>query len=246
MTKPRIAVTVWKRHLPTFWDPRTALYALAEQYVEVLRAAGAIPLLVAHPDAEDVDAILDVVDGLIVTGGGDIDPASYGAARDEHTRDVNIRADMAEIALLRTAQQRELPTLGICRGMQILNVALGGTMHQHITTAEGPHRPEPTDPDEVKRHGHEVTFDPDSRLARLYGTTHRTVNSYHHQAVDRIADGLRVTAHAPDGVVEALEATTGWDCLGVQWHPEKTLDGTDQVLFDAFVKGTKVAIGTRV
>lgn len=246
MTKPRIAVTVWKRSLPTFWDPHTPLYALADQYIEALRAAGGVPLLVAHPDQEDADTILDVVDGLIVTGGGDIDPSSYGAATEEHTRDVNVRADIAEISLLQGAHRRSLPTLGICRGMQILNVALGGTMRQHITTPDGPHRPEPTDPDQVKRHGHDITLEPGSRLARLYGTGRRFVNSYHHQAVDRVAEGLRVTARAPDGIVEALEATGGWDCLGVQWHPEKTLDGSDQVLFDAFVNGTRVAIGTRV
>lgn len=246
MSKPRIAVTVRHRTMATFWDPHTPLFTLAEQYVDCLRKAGAVPLLVAHPDPEDVDGILDVVHGLVVTGGGDIDPVSYGAVNDGRSVSINPAADGAEIALLRGARERRLPTLGICRGMQILNVALGGTMHQHITTLEGPHRAEPTDFDEIKRFGHPITMEPDSRLARLFGRTDRFVNSYHHQAVDRVAEELRVTARADDGVVEALEHSGDWDCLGVQWHPEKTLDGSDQILFDAFVDATRsVPAGVR-
>lgn len=239
MLKPRIAVTVRHRTLPTFWDPHTALFTLAEQYVECLRKAGAVPLLVAHPDAEDAETVLDAVHGLVLTGGGDIDPGSYGAVNDGRSQSLNAAADASEIALVRAAAERRLPTLGICRGMQIMNVALGGTMHQHITTEDGPHRPEPTDHDEIKRFGHPVTLEPDSRLARLFGSSERFVNSYHHQAVDRIAADLRITARAADGVVEALEHTGGWDCHGVQWHPERTVDGGDQILFDALVEATR-------
>ncbi len=110
-------------------------------------------------------------------------------------------------------------------------------MHQHITTPEGPHRPEPADFDAIKAHGHPVSLLPGSRLAQVYGRTERFVNSYHHQALDRVADGLEVVARAPDGIVEAVEHQAGWDCTGVQWHPEKTLDGTDASLFRAFVGG---------
>jgi len=236
--KPLVAVTAWKRALPTFWDPHTRLFTLDEHYIEALRRAGVVPLLVAQPDPEDVDGILDAVDGVVLTGGGDIDPVAYGARNDGLSRDTDPRADAAELALARGARERGLPTLGICRGMQLLNVALGGTMRQHVIVERGPHRPEPTgDFDAIKVHGHDIELEPASRLAELFGRTRRAVNSYHHQAVDRIAGELRVTARAPDGIVEALEHTGDWDCLGVQWHPEKTADGTDDVLFAGFADG---------
>lgn len=241
--KPLIAVTTWKRDLPTFWDKHSGLFTLSEHYVEGLRDAGAVPLLLAHPDADDAEAIIEIADGLLLTGGGDIDPTSYGMANEGLSRDIVPNADRAELALISAARRKRIPTLGICRGMQVLNVALGGTMHQHITTDDGPHRPEPKDFAEVKRHGHEVTLEADSRLARLYGTTRRWVNSYHHQAVDRIAPGLRVVARADDGIVEGLEHDGSWQCLGVQWHPEKTLDETDTVLFSAFVDDVITAAG---
>ena len=240
--KPLIAVTMWKRDLPTFWDQHSQLYTLSEHYVEALRRAGAVPLMLAHPDPEDCEAILDAVDGLLLTGGGDIDPRSYGRANEGLSRDIAPNADAAELALISGASRRRLPTLGICRGMQVINVALGGTMTQHITTPSGPHRPEPTDFDEVKRHGHEVSIEADSRLAALYGTTRRGVNSYHHQAVEDVAPGLRVVARADDGVIEGLEHEGSWDCLGVQWHPEKTLDDTDDVLFASFVERVRSAV----
>lgn len=239
--KPLVAVSVWKRELPTHWDPRTPLYSLAEHYVEALRRAGAVPLLLAHPDPEDAGQVLDTVDGLVLTGGADIDPQAYGARNEGLSRDTNPRADASEMALARAALERRVPTLGICRGMQVLNVALGGTMRQHVTTEQGPHRPEPTDFDAVKTHGHDITLVTGSRLAAIYHRTQRAVNSYHHQALDRVADGLRVTARAADGVVEAVEHTDGWDCIGVQWHPEKTLDGSDDVLFTGFVAGLRPA-----
>ena len=243
--KPLIAVTTWKRDLPTFWDPHSQLYTLSEHYVEALRAAGAVPLMLAHPDpedAEDCDAIIERVDGLLLTGGGDIDPRSYGHANEGLSRDIAPRADAAELALIAGARLRMMPTLGICRGMQVLNVALGGTMRQHITTETGSHTPEPTDFDDVKRHGHEITIAPGSRLERLYGATRRRVNSYHHQSVADVAVGFTVTARTDDGVVEALEHDGAWDCMGVQWHPEKTLDDTDDVLFAAFVDGVRSAV----
>ena len=244
--KPLIAVTMWKRDLPTFWDQHSQLYTLSEHYVEALRRAGAVPLMLAHPDPDDCEAVIDAVDGLLLTGGGDIDPRSYGHANEGLSRDLQPKADAAERGLLTAARQRRMPTLGICRGMQAINVILGGTMKQHITTPTGPHQPEPTDFDEIKRFGHEVSIEAGSRLEQLYGTSRRFVNSYHHQAVDQVAAGLRVTARADDGVVEGLEHDGAWDCMGVQWHPEKTLDDTDDVLFSAFVEGVLRATATAV
>lgn len=237
--KPLIAVTTWKRELPTFWDPHSPLYTLSEHYIEALRRVGGVPLLLAQPDSEDAEAIIDAVDGLVLTGGGDIDPVTYGMVNEGLSRDLAPRADAAETALIRAARGRRIPTLGICRGMQALNVALGGTMRQHITTEAGPHRPEPTDFNEIKRHGHDITIEPGSRLAQLYGVGRRYVNSYHHQAVDRVASPFTVTAMADDGVVEGIEHDGSWRCLGVQWHPEKTLDDSDDVLFASFVDSVR-------
>lgn len=243
--KPLIAVTTWKRDLPTFWDPHSGLFTLSEHYVDALRRAGAVPLLLAHPDEADVEALIEVVDGVLLTGGGDIDPRSYGSTNEGLSRDIVPNADRAELALVSGAKRRRIPLLGICRGMQVTNVALGGTMHQHITTPDGPHHPEPKDYDAIKRHGHEVSIEADSRLAQLYGTTRRRVNSYHHQSVDLVAPGMRVVARADDGMVEALEHDGSWACMGVQWHPEKTLDDTDTVLFDAFVEDVREAAVVR-
>ena len=239
--KPLIAVTTWQRDLPTFWDQHSRLYTLSEHYVEALRRAGAVPMLLAHPDPEDAEAIMAAVDGLLLTGGGDIDPASYGMTDQGMCRDIVPNADRAELALIAQARRRRMPTLGICRGMQILNVALGGTMHQHVTQESGPHRPEPADYEAIKNHGHEVELDPSSRLAQLYGTTRRFVNSYHHQGLDRVADALTVVGRSDDGIVEAVEHDGSWDCLGVQWHPEKTRDGSDDVLFATFVQSVQAA-----
>jgi len=242
--KPLVAVTAWKRALPTFWDPHTRLFTLDEHYIEALRRVGLVPLLLAQPDPEDVEGILDAVDGVVLTGGGDIEPAAYGQRNDGLSRDTDARADTAELALARGARQRGLPTLGICRGMQLLNVALGGSMRQHVIAEQGPHRPEPTgDFDAIKVHGHDIDLEPGSRVAGLYERTQRAVNSYHHQAVDLVASELRVTARAPDGIVEALEHTGDWDCMGVQWHPEKTTDGTDDVLFAGFADSVRTQSG---
>ena len=239
--KPLIAVTTWKRYVPTFWDPRSGLYTLSEHYVEALHRAGAVPLMLADSDPEDAEAIVDAAHGLLLTGGGDIDPRTYGEVDQGVCIDVNPKADVTEQALLARARDRQTPVLGICRGMQMMNVASGGTMRQHIITEDGPHLPEPKEPEAVKRHGHDITITPGTRLADLYGTDRRWVNSYHHQAVDRLAPCFDVTARAADGVVEAIEhRELNW--LGVQWHPEKTMDGTDDVLFAAFVESVRQSV----
>ena len=237
--KPLVAVTLRKREMPTSWDPRTPLFTLADTYVDAVDRAGAIPLLLAHPDPDDVKQVLETVDALLLTGGADIDPVAYGAENEGLSTDCDRTADLAELALARGAAERGMPTFGICRGMQVLNVALGGSMHQHVLRDEGPHRPAPTDHDALRRHGHDLRLEPDSHLAQLLGGTSRWVNSYHHQAIDRVADRLRAVGWAPDGVVEAVEARDGWVCLAVQWHPERTEGSADQALFDALVEAAR-------
>ncbi len=226
---PRIAITSWRRALPTFLGERTWLYTLADEYVASVAAPGTIPLLVPHVDPDAVDHVLDAVDGLVIAGGGDVAPSSYGA-KDAGSKDTDPHADATELALARRARERGVPTLAICRGMQIVNVAHGGTLQQDIGRSGTPHPPISDDPDEAVAARHAVVIDEGSMLAEVLGAGTRRVNMIHHQAVDRLADGFQVTARAEDGVIEAIESDDGWPFLGVQWHPEK-LDGADAPLF---------------
>jgi putative glutamine amidotransferase len=231
----RVAITTWRRPLPTFMDPSTDLYTLGAEYAQAVADGGATPLLLGHLRDRDVDEVLSVCDALVLSGGGDVDPASYGAADTGASHDVCPGADASEIALVRGARQRHMPVLGICRGMQILNVACGGTLKQEVGGDSAFHPPVSKDPDEVKAAAHPLVIEPDTRLAAVYGRFERDVNTIHHQAVDRVAPGFRVTAQAPDGIVEAIEHTGTWLALGVQWHPEKSLDD-DAPLFSTFVR----------
>ena len=226
---PRIAITSWRRELPTFLGERTCLYTLADEYVAQVSSPGAIPLVVPHLPASEVDVVLDAVDGLLIAGGGDVDPASYGRT-DAGSKDTDPSADETELALARRAHERGIPTLAICRGMQIVNVAHGGTLDQDLVAEGTAHPPISDDPEQVLAARHAVTIDEGSRLAEVLGAGRRVVNTIHHQGLDRLADGFRPTARAGDGVVEAIEAEDGWDLLALQWHPEK-LGEDDAALF---------------
>ena len=186
------------------------------RYRASLREAGMEPL-------EDI-ATLDGAAGLLLAGGTDLDPALYGAERRPETDAPDHARDALEIALLRDALARDLPVLAICRGVQLLNVAMGGTLAQHI---EGHRCPK-------QREVHDISIAPGSRLANILGCREYVVNSRHHQAVDRPAPGVAVTATAPDGVIEAIEIPEKRFVLGVQWHPEARTDGPDRRLFEAF------------
>jgi putative glutamine amidotransferase len=228
--RPRIAITSWKRHLPTFLGERTDLYTLGVEYVECVARPGALPLLLPHLAPDDADAALGGVDALVVAGGGDVDPASYGADN-TGSYDHDAAADASELALLRAARNRGMPTLAICRGMQLVNVAFGGTLHQDIGVPGGVHEPISHIPQEVLDATHPIEVVASSRLAAVVGAGERVVNTIHHQAIDRLADGFQVTATAPDGVIEAIEPDDdAWPVLAVQWHPEKA-DGQDEPLF---------------
>lgn len=241
--RPRIAITLWRRELPTFVSERTLLYTLADEYVTSVTDAGGLPLLVPHLDGDEAaDTVLDGVDGLLVAGGGDVDPSSYGE-QNTASVDVDLAADRSELALLRGARARRMPTLAICRGMQLVVVAEGGTLEQDITSRSAdptrPHLPISDDPAAVLAARHTVDIVPDSRLATVFGAGQREVNTIHHQGVAKLPPSLRATAHAADGIIEAVEPTDSlWPLLAVQWHPEK-MDGRDHALFEAFVAGAR-------
>ncbi len=187
-------------------------------YRSALRLVGVEP--VENP------ASLGGLDGLLLAGGTDVDPALYGAAREAETDEPDRARDALEAALLDEALARDLPVLGICRGLQFLNVRLGGALRQHVDGHKCP----------KQREVHPVTIAHGSRLAVILETQEYIVNSRHHQAAGRVGEGLLVTATAPDGVIEGLELPGKPFVLAVQWHPEARTDGPDLKLFEAFRK----------
>jgi putative glutamine amidotransferase len=203
---PVIAVTTWERTLPTYYGDAD-LFTLGTEYAQAVRRSGGVPVLVPTLDGADVDRLLDVVDGVLLSGGQDVGGSSP-ADRDR---------DATERALIAGALAREIPVFGICRGLQILNVVHGGTLVDDLP--DTPDHPHVRGADQLDlRH-------PVSASAQWLQDAlpdDGVVNSIHHQAVDRLGDGLRVVALAPDGVVEAVEATSPTPYLrAVQWHPEK-------------------------
>jgi putative glutamine amidotransferase len=190
-------------------------------YVDAVAIAGGVPILLPPVDPDVVSDLVDGIDGLVLSGGGDVDPARYGAERAPETGGVDPARDASELALVPCAEDRGIPLLAVCRGMQVLNVAHGGTLLQHV-----PHvtHTEHLDVAHWDVAANPVTVEEGSRLHELCGERHLSVNSLHHQAVDRVGSGLRVTAHDEDGIVEALESTTDDAVLGVQWHPELLID----------------------
>jgi putative glutamine amidotransferase len=236
MRKPRIAMTTWRRTMPTFISEHTDLYTLGTEYPGAVAAAGGLPLLLPHHHADDAPRVLEGFDGLVMVGGDDVDPLQYGQADHGCNKGVSASADESDISLARAALELGIPVFAICRGCQVLNVALGGTLHQDMTSADGPHRPISDLPDEVMGARHAITIEPGSRLAKAYGSTEHLVNSIHHQAIDRVAPGFRAVAWAPDGIVEAIEPIGDHRVLAVQWHPEKIVNEGDHVLFEHFVR----------
>lgn len=226
MSRPVIGITCYVEpaHF-TVWDDLTVAL-LPYMYVEQVVRAGGQPVLI--PPAGDPTELPSRLDGLILAGGGDIDPSRYGEAAHERVGYIRKFRDSAEFGLLTAALSRDIPFLGICRGLQVLNVTLGGSLHQHLPDVVGHegHSPAPG------TFGHlPVKLVPGTRLAGILPDD-PLVPHYHHQAIDRLAPGLTVSAHADDGTIEAVELDGHPFALAVQWHPEAA---EDCLLFQALI-----------
>ncbi|MFD1935172.1 MULTISPECIES: gamma-glutamyl-gamma-aminobutyrate hydrolase family protein [Nonomuraea] len=230
MTRPLIGITCYVEPAQfTVWEMTTAL--LPYMYVEQVVRAGGQPVIL--PPAGDPASIVSRLDGVILAGGGDIDPTRYAETPHERTGFVRTFRDSAEFSLADTALKAGLPFLGICRGLQVLNITLGGSLHQHLPDVVGHsgHAPAPGE------FGHmPVSVTPGSRLAGIVGEETVTVPHYHHQSIRRLGTGLHATAHAADGAIEAAELPGHRFVLGVQWHPEAGEDGS---LFRALVEAAE-------
>jgi len=227
MTKPLIGITTYVE--PASWGHWHLDAALVPyDYVRAVERAGGRAVLVP-PDDEGIEEVLDALDGLVFSGGNDLAPESYGAEADPATSGTNPARDRGELALLTAALERDLPVLAICRGVEVLNVARGGDLVQHLPDVVG-HEEHRAVVGEFSEHG--VRVDPDSRLGAVPGP----VKSHHHQGLGRIGDGLREVAWADDGVVEAVEDPEKPFLVGVLWHPEA---GEDQRLFDQLVEAAR-------
>jgi len=226
----------------TGWD--TGAYAVPDEYVSALdRAGGQASALAGRPDAEP-ESLLGRFDGLLLVGGGDVAPERFGSAeRHPDVYGVDPERDEFEMGLVMAADRMGVPTLAICRGIQVMNVAFGGTLHQHLPDAAG---------FDLHRHAvteslmHEVKVSESSRLMEATGAAAIRCLSAHHQGLDRLGEGLAPIGWAEDGLVEAVERPEGW-MVGVQWHPERTApeDPSQQALFDVLVARARASVDAR-
>ena len=226
MAKPVVGITTYLT--PASWGAWNLEAALVPAaYVRAVERAGGVPLLV--PPGASFEETLDRVDGLVFSGGSDVDPELYGASAHEETVGIFRERDEFELGLMRAALARDVPVLAICRGSQVLNVALGGDLEQHVPDRVGTdvHKETPGVFAE-----HEVEVLPDTRLGAIVGGRVEA-KSHHHQGYGTLGGGLREAARAPDGTVEALEDPSRRFTLGVLWHPE---EGDDMALFEALVR----------
>jgi putative glutamine amidotransferase len=227
--RPLVGITLDDEH------GRPGVHVLRDDYLRSVEQAGAIPVVLPPAAPDDAGPLLDRLDGLLLSGGVDVDPALFGEPPHPKLRRVDRGRDDFEIALVREALLRRLPILAICRGTQVLNVAAGGTLIQdlpsHMTGGERHDCPEPR-----SRRVHSVAIEPGTRLRGVLGEATMPVNSFHHQAVSRVGDGFVVSARcAEDRIVEGIERPDRRFVVGVQWHPETFWDHREsfQSLFDA-------------
>jgi putative glutamine amidotransferase len=241
--RPRILISCWRRPLATYLGEHTLLDTLDPAYAERVVTAGGLPLVLSRPPGSRpgvIEELLALADGLLVTGGGDVDPASY-AAHPENVEEADPAADEWELALLAAARERSLPTLAICRGAQLLTVSHGGRLAQRLTPGDWHRHLDELTPEEILTARHPVRLLPGSRVQRALTdarTLELTVNTiHHHQIAD--AGELVVTAATPDGEIEAVEPRSEWPCVGVQWHPEKMHEPEQRGLFSQLIDAAR-------
>lgn len=239
--KPLIGVTAYEK-----FDRQTGwrYEATYDANIKAVQAAGGAPVLIPiSSDDESLRAIFAHLDGILLPGGGDITPALYGAEVQTGLKENDQRRDTTEIALTEWAVAERMPIFGICRGHQLMNVALGGTLIQDIPAQIKTHLRHDIDDNREPRSTilHRVKISPQSKLHTIFGTDEIAVNSLHHQAVEQVAEGAVVTAVAEDGVIEALEVPEHPFALSVQWHPEDLLGRNDGTLriFEAFIEAAR-------
>jgi gamma-glutamyl-gamma-aminobutyrate hydrolase PuuD len=238
--RPVVALTAYDEQASWGnWNTKASLVPSA--YVRALVEAGASPVILPVQDEPEssLDSLVERLDGLVLTGGPDVDPARYGAEPHPRSQAPRKQRDERELALIAAAARRRLPVLAICRGMQLLNVAYGGTLVQHLPEVVGHdgHNPQPG---EFSTHA--VHLEPQSALCGLLGWSERAVPTHHHQGIDRLADGFSAVAWADDGTIEALEDPTKPFLIGVQWHPEAD---DDRSVFEALVREARAVLERR-
>ena len=247
--KPLIGVTTSEvrdakeyRQIKRGEPPRHEM-ALGLTYMRTIERAGGVPVVMPPLGPDSINPLLDQVAGICLSGGPDLDPKTYAARPEPELGPTWPELDFVELAVARGADKRGVPILAICRGMQALNVARGGTLHQHLPDGEVKHRQEQP----LETATHEVQIEPDSRLAQILGATSIEVNSFHHQAIDELGEGLRAVAWAPDGVIEAVEATDRPEfMIGVQWHAEGLwADERHLALFREFIEASRRQLAAR-
>ena len=209
-------------------------YALRQNYFDAIQQAGGIPLALPY-DHGAIDKYITLVDGLLIPGGDDMDPLLY-KDKEVHEKTLcnKIRSDF-DHALMKKALEKKIPFLGICAGAQMLNVALGGTLYQHIPDILQDSYHEQKTPKHMC--SHTISIEPHTRLYAIAGSS-AEVNSTHHQAIKHLGDRLIVSAKAPDGIIEAIELQDDFFCVGVQWHPEYQTTSLDRCLFSEFIKAS--------
>ena len=222
--RPVIGISAFPRVVETATGP-TLLHTSSRHYVESVARAGGVPVILPVIEPDDVPAAISAVHGILVTGGGDVQPSRYHAKPVAETRHVDPLRDAFDIELLKVAIESDVPVLATCRGMQVLNVTLGGSLVQHVPAVTGQNH----DRIDLWHEGvHKVKVEPDSHLAEALGCTEVYVNSLHHQAVCDAAPGTRAVAWAEDDTVEAIELPGSPHVVAVQWHPELLEDAPEQ------------------
>lgn len=242
MINPIIGITTYSGNS----EAGIPINAVAEAYIQAVTTAGGVPLLIPiHLTSTALDALLERVDGILFSGGGDIQPEIYGGEAHPRVYGIDAERDRIEIHLARALIRRGQPFLGICRGFQVINVAVGGTLYEDIASQHAGALKHDYFPGWPRNHlAHSITVQPGSRLAGILGAQEIQVNSLHHQGVRQVNPALMPTAYAPDGIVEAVELTKHPFALAVQWHPEWMQEHTNmRALFGAFVQAARATRG---